>query len=198
MFNKIYGKFTNNNEKIPEKILKYTEMLDNNLNILVDNLYINCKHEKEVQFVTDNKEINDHSHKETLNKQTSNIPHYENNHNLQNLQNLQILNDQIENLNKIQNELKKILTENYKIKELKDDNELSKQSSEAVLIDRDELIDNNKLSPVINLNLENNLDDQDRLILMINENFAKINSLIKKIGETSKPLDHSSKFFFIN
>jgi len=161
MFNKIYSKFTDNNNKIPKHIIKCSETFETNLDSIVNSLY----QEEEKENISKDKPTST----------------YLNN----------ILNFQIENMNKIQNDLLKMLKENFKYKDLIYSNDISRRNSEPVLLEKDEIIDVNRFSQLVDLNCEDY--DEQKKIDIINENVSRINLLIKKLWDISKPPDNSSK-----
>jgi hypothetical protein len=173
IFNKLYSKFIIESEKVSEKLREGLEIVDQNLNYMLNSLYPGQA--EKIPFPSQiyyNKEIKG---RESIVES----PKYD-------------WTEHLEKLNKIQTELKKIMKENFKVKE-GDECELSRNHSEAVLIDREELTDCNKTSPVVNLRLGKDANNAENLSLEANDNLNLILNLIKKLNEISKAPDHSSK-----
>jgi hypothetical protein len=170
IFNKLYSRFVLENEKVSEKLFEGLDIVDQNLNYVLNFVYNGETEEFPVHIA------NFYQKKEI----PPAAPEFD-------------WNEQVAKLNKIQNDLKKILKENFKLKE-GDEYELSRNPSEAVLIDREELLDNNKVSPVINLKLNReNSNNLENIFQEANEQINHISILIRKLNEVSKAPDHSSK-----
>ncbi len=170
LFNKLYSRFILENEKISEKLVEGLGIVDQNLNYLLNFVY--------------NGEIEEFPIKMPNLYKINEIPPaaFELD-----------WNEQLTKLISMQNDFKKILKENFKLKE-SDDCEFYRNPSEAVLIDREELLNNYKVSPVINLQLNRgNSSNQENIFDEVNEQINQISNMIKKLNEVSKPPDHSSK-----
>lgn len=199
MFNKIYEKFTVGSETVPEKLLNCIQLIEQNLNYVVDKLYYS--NEEKGKEMNSLKDLKESVRVEKMEKDNEK-PHIKKDPPLIGENFTQFLNEHMDNLNKLQLEVKKILKENFKINNSLDDNILSKQNSEAVLIDREELNDNNKFSPVINLendivpggklNSGNNINNEDKVTKII-ESVIILTQMIRRIGDVSKIPDNSSK-----
>lgn len=170
IFNKLYSRFVLENEKISEKLFEGLETVDQNLNYLLNFVY--------------NGKVEEFPVKMSNLYKTKEIPPSASELDW---------NDQLIRLYNIQNDFKKILKENFKLKEA-DEFELNRNNSEAVLIDREELLDNCKVSPVINLKFNpENSKNQENIFQEVSDQINQINNLIKKLNEISKAPDHSSK-----
>lgn len=170
IFNKLYSRFVLENEKISEKLFEGLETVDQNLNYLLNFVY--------------NGKVEEFPVKMSNLYKTKEIP--------PSVSELD-WNDQLIRLYNIQNDFKKILKENFKLKEA-DEFELNRNNSEAVLIDREELLDNCKVSPVINLKFNpENSKNQENIFQEFSDQINQISNLIKKLNEISKAPDHSSK-----
>jgi hypothetical protein len=124
----------------------------------------------------------------------------------QNKNDLQFLARQLENFNSIQRELEEILRENFKNRrDEKDQNALSRRNSEVVMIDKDDLMDCNKRTPVTQMqescmeakiNIEPNACDFniEELTQLAEAKFKKILNDVRKINEYTKLPDNSSNY----
>jgi len=174
ILNKVYRKFSNGNDLIPDRIAKYSNLIWTNLNTIIDNLY-NPDQKDLLSPVLENK----------IECQIQNS-------------NYEFFNKLNENLNKIQFEFSKIMKENFKINEnynsVKNNLEFTKQISEALSVDKEVQVENNNLSP--KLNLYSNEDDIQKILSIITDNVFAVDLLLKKLNEISKPPDNSSKFLY--
>lgn len=105
------------------------------------------------------------------------------------------LENSISALNEITIELKNILKDNFKIAENDNLNNVynkrERRLSEAVLIDKDELIDKNKISPVINIEAEHSNQQEN-----LKDKISSINNYVMRLKEITKIPENSSKNIF--
>jgi hypothetical protein len=206
-FNKIYDKFTLENENINEHFNTSLELLEEALNKALYELY------NESGPIINNNFENNKPPKQIDNIiPPKNIPDPATNNNL-------LIKDELNHLNKIQSELQKILKDNYKLQNNDDCNSLSRGTSEAVLILKEELFDYGKRSPIVNLEEFNSnqgvntneiyiggsdndndygVGGQNKILIEIESTMSNILALIKKIYDKTKPPETSSKYYIIN
>jgi hypothetical protein len=177
-FNKLYESCSGNENIISDNIKQSVSKIENVFNTILNNFYSSNK----------NNEVDNNNIVPPPNNTT------------------ELLNEQLDHFNKIQEELKKIIKDNLKVRERRDDDDfaISRNNSEPVFIDKEELNDytGNKRSPVININMDKeNLNtipsatlnsDPAKIIGTINESVNNINNIIQKIYELTRQPDHSS------
>lgn len=186
LFNKVYEKYNLDDKKLTEKVESNNKQIEECLNKTLYKLYNNEEEEEEEEEKVEEKNLSlDHNNQNILN----------------------ILNNQLNNFNQINNELNKIITQNF----AKTNNNLKnsinlelqpRRNSEVVLIDKEELFDNNKKSPIINLDIDeniqiNNKDTIPNITQSLNDNLANINQKIKQLYELTKPVEISSNIIIL-
>jgi hypothetical protein len=182
LFNKVYEKYSiENNEYVSERLNKNITKIESCFNQVLDGLsedkVNNFQKESGVNSMIEKNEIV---------------------YNFNSNQLVTILQEQLENMNKINSELNKIIKDNFpklnttgnNINTNNNVNNLSRENSEAVLLDKDDFtFEFNNL----NENSEKNKNETDLLYSKIDESISQINNIIKKIYELTKPVECSSK-----
>lgn len=218
IYKKVFNKFCeyhNEENKYPsqslEEIIKLLNKIENELNLVKNKIYYNTEYDSSKNLIEKN--IINTVRKETKENNLFNDRKLSTNKEEDNLMYRQeIFNKHIENLNSIQREISEILKDNFKSRDhddKKDEYELSRANSEAVLVDKDELTDFTKKSPIIHLNMEQQLTIKEEKLIstknlshqelseLIETKYKNILSDLKKINEYTKLPDNSSKNYYI-